>query len=164
MPGGALYLELQEQKKRLVAETAGLREIGSTVDSALRNRVQKARHWLKEVIAAPLVEPVATAAMESAIKKLEACTTEQTEVSLAAVASEAEQLKAALSRAGRPSVQQRETNYPAALKIYQTLKTDSPQESLVNPVKALRLERPVKPGSLAEKLHTEHPVARAIVS
>ena len=240
MPGGALYLELQEQKKRLVGETTRLRDIGSTVDSALRNRVQKARQWLKEVVAAPLAEPVATAAMEAAIKKLEACTTDQTETALASVASEAEQLKVALSRAVRPAVQQlnelrdrkgrlreeitllesgqlpfpttvlnalneelpaegrtpaaqplcklcevtdeewrpaievaftrkfavvvSETNYPAALKMYQALKADSPQESLLNPVKALRLERPVKPGSLAEKLHTEHPVARAIVS
>jgi len=47
-----------------------------------------------------------------------------------------------------------ETNYSAALQIYQALKSDSPPESLVNPVKALRLERSVKPGSLAEKLHT----------
>ena len=57
-----------------------------------------------------------------------------------------------------------EANYPAAFKIYQAVKSDSPQESLVHPAKALKLERPVKPGSLAEKLRTEHPVARAIIS
>ncbi len=57
-----------------------------------------------------------------------------------------------------------ELNYDAALKIYHELKVDSPQESLVHPVKALRLARAVKPGSLAEKIQTEHPVARAIVS
>lgn len=240
MPGGALYLELQEQKKRLVGEITRLQGIGSTVDSALRNRVQKACQWLKEVVAAPLAELVTTTAMGAAIKKLEACAADQTEVALAAVASEAEQLKGALGRAARPAVQQlnevrdrkgrlreeitllesgqlpfpttvlnalneelpregrtpaaqtlcklcevtdeewrpavevaftrkfavviSETDYPAALKIYQALKADAPQESLVNPMKALRLDRPVKPGSLAEKLHTQHPVARAIVS
>ena len=57
-----------------------------------------------------------------------------------------------------------DANYPAALKIYQGLKAESPQESLIHPGKALRLARPVKPGSLAEKLQAEHPIARAIVS
>lgn len=240
MPGGALYLELKEQVKKLVGESTRLREIGSTVDSALRNRVQKARQWLKEVISAPLAEAVATAAMEDAIKKLESCAVDETDAALAGVAGEAEQLKAALSRAIRPTSQQlndvrdrkgrlreeitllengqlpfpttvlnalneelptegrtppaqplcklcevvdedwrpaievafsrkfaivvSESNYAAALKVYQGVKGDSPQESLVHPAKALRLERPVKPGSLAEKLRAEHPVARAIIS
>jgi len=57
-----------------------------------------------------------------------------------------------------------ESNYDTALKIYHELKADSPQESLVHPTKALRLARAVKPGSLAEKIQTEHSVARAIVS
>jgi hypothetical protein len=57
-----------------------------------------------------------------------------------------------------------EANYEPALRLYHELKADSPQESLVHPAKALRLARPVKPGSLAEKLQAEHPVARAIVS
>ena len=106
MPGGALYLELKEQVKKLVGESTRLREIGSTVDSALRNRVQKARQWLKEVISAPLAEAVATAAMEDAIKKLESCAVDETDAALAGVAGEAEQLKAALSRAIRPTSQQ----------------------------------------------------------
>jgi hypothetical protein len=57
-----------------------------------------------------------------------------------------------------------EANYEKALKIYHELKSDSPQESLIHPVKALRLARAVKPGSLAEKVQAEHPVARALVS
>ena len=57
-----------------------------------------------------------------------------------------------------------EASYESALRIYHGLKTDSPHESLVNPAKALRLARPVMPGSLAEKLQTDHPVVRAIVS
>jgi uncharacterized coiled-coil protein SlyX len=56
-----------------------------------------------------------------------------------------------------------EANYDKALKIYHGLGSDAPQESLINPAKALRLTKPVKPGSLAEKLRAEHPVARAIV-
>ncbi len=240
MPGGALYLELKEQVRKLASETIRLQEIGTTVDSALRNRVQKARQWLKEVASAPLDEAMPSAAMEEAIKKLESCAVEQTETALAGVASEAEQLKAALSRAIRPSSQElagirerkgrlseeivllergqlpfpttvlnslnqnlpaegrippaqplcklcevtdeewrpaievafsrkfavvvSEANYPAALKLYHAVKNDSPQESLVHPAKALKLERPVKSGSLAEKFRTEHPVARAIIS
>jgi hypothetical protein len=57
LPDGDLYLELQEQKKRLAAESSRLTDIGNTVDSALRNRVQKARHWVMEVKKAPLPEP-----------------------------------------------------------------------------------------------------------
>ncbi|MFN7138588.1 MAG: ATP-binding protein, partial [Limisphaerales bacterium] len=54
-----------------------------------------------------------------------------------------------------------EANYPQAVKIYHGLKSDSPQESLIHPVKALRITKPARPGSLAEKLRAEHPVARA---
>ena len=74
LPGGDLYLELQEQKKRLVTESSRLSDIGSTVDSALRNRVQMARHWLKEVSAAPLIKaPVLQAhrpVLESAVERM----------------------------------------------------------------------------------------------
>ncbi|HOW64769.1 MAG TPA: SbcC/MukB-like Walker B domain-containing protein [Candidatus Paceibacterota bacterium] len=240
LPGGDLYLELQEQKKRLVAESSRLRDVGNTVDSALRNRVQKARQWLKEVQTAPLSEPMDTAPMEAAIKKLEGCAKEQTEPSLAGIGSGAGDLKAALSRAIGPTERKlrdirdqkgllrdevtllangqlpfpttvlnilnqnlpaggrtppaqplcklcevadeewraaievafnrkfaivvSDADYPAAVKIYQGLQAESPRESLIHPGKALRLARPVKPGSLAEKLRAEHPVARAIVS
>lgn len=57
-----------------------------------------------------------------------------------------------------------ESNYDQAVKIYHELKSDSPQESLIHPIKALRLTKPVRPGSLAEKIRSEHPVARAIVN
>ena len=89
LPGGGLYLHLQEEKKRLVADSSRLKEIGNTVDSALRNRVQKARQWLNEVRTAPLPEPVDAAHMEAVIKKLESCTKDQTEPALASIAGEA---------------------------------------------------------------------------
>ena len=103
LPGGDLYLELQEQKKRLVAESSRLKDIGNTVDSALRNRVQKARQWLKEVRTAPLTEPVDAAPMEAAIKKLEGCAKDQTEPALAGDCRRSRELKAALSRAVGPT-------------------------------------------------------------
>ena len=240
LPGGGLYLHLQEEKKRLVADSSRLKEIGNTVDSALRNRVQKARQWLNEVRTAPLPEPVDAAHMEAVIKKLESCTKDQTEPALTSIAGEADALKAALRRASGPAesklrairdqkgglrdevtllangqmpfpttvlnalnqslpaagrtppaqplcklcevtdeawraaievafnrkfaVVVSDANYPAALTIYKGLKAESPQESLIHPGKALRLARPVKPGSLAEKLQADHPIARAIVS
>jgi hypothetical protein len=240
LPGGDLYLELQQQKKRLVAESSRLKEIGNTLDSALRNRVQKARQWLKEVRTAPLSEPVDTAPLEAAVKKLEGCSADQTEPALAGIAGGADDLKVALSRAvgpterklreirdqkgrlrdevallangqlpfpttvlnalnqnlpsagrtppaqplcklcevtdeeWRPAIEVAfnrkfaivvsDADYPAAVKIYQGLKAESPQESLIHPGKAFRLARQVKPGSLAEKLQAEHPIARAIVS
>lgn len=240
MPGGALYLELQGQVNRLSAEISRLRQIGTTVDSALRNRVQKARQWLQETTSAPLPEPIPTSALQSAIKHLESCPIDQSDAALADLALQTDQLKAALSRAIRPSAQQlseirerksqlrdeitllengqlpfpttvlntlnqqllsadrapaaqplcklcevtdeswrpaievaftrkfaivvSEANYPAALQIYHDLKNDSPLESLVHPVKTLHLTQTPKPGSLAEKIHSDHPVARAIIN
>ncbi len=239
LPGGDLYLELREQEKRFAAEVSKLKQIGDTLDSALRNRVRKAGQWLNEVRTAPLSEPVDAAAMEAAVRELEGCAKDRTETALAAVASEAEQLKAALSRALRPTNQKlaeareqgavlrnevsllengqlpfpttvlnalnqqlprdgrtppaqplcklcevideewraaievafdrkfaivvSEENYPAALKIYEGMKEESPRESLVHPAKALRSAHPIKPGSLAEKLQADHPVARAVL-
>ena len=55
-----------------------------------------------------------------------------------------------------------EGNFERALKLYQELRADSPQESLINSRKAKA--RTIQPGSLAEKIKTEHPVARAIIS
>jgi hypothetical protein len=57
-----------------------------------------------------------------------------------------------------------EANYAQAMNIYHELKVDSPHESLVDPTKAMSLSEPIHPGSLAEKIQTEHPVARAVVS
>jgi Putative exonuclease SbcCD, C subunit len=57
-----------------------------------------------------------------------------------------------------------ESNYEQAVGIYHEMKSDSPQESLIHPGKALRLSKPVRPGSLAEKIRADHPVARAVVN
>ena len=55
-----------------------------------------------------------------------------------------------------------------AVKIYHRMPKRGPdptfRESLIDPSKALELKRPVKSGSLAEKLETNHPVAGAIIS
>jgi DNA repair exonuclease SbcCD ATPase subunit len=60
-------------------------------------------------------------------------------------------------------------HYDQAETIYHSLKAsdfggDSSRESLVNPVKALKLKKNIRPGSLAEQLRCHHPVAEAIVS
>ena len=60
-------------------------------------------------------------------------------------------------------------DYDAAEKIYHSLKAtelggETGRESLINPVKALKGKKPVRPGSLAEKLRATHPVAEAIIS
>ena len=55
--------------------------------------------------------------------------------------------------------------YDAAERIYHELKTAGPgQESLVNPTRALKFAAKPKPGSLAEKIETRHPVAAALVN
>lgn len=59
-------------------------------------------------------------------------------------------------------------HYERAEKVYHALKAselgpEAGRESLINPTKALRLKKPARPGSLAEKLTTENPVADAII-
>lgn len=54
-------------------------------------------------------------------------------------------------------------HYDLAERIYGELKQDTRGESLVNPMQALELRGLVQPGALAEKILTEHPVARKIV-
>lgn len=60
-------------------------------------------------------------------------------------------------------------HYERAERIYHELKAselgnETGRESLINPAKALKLKKTVRPGSLAEKLRTSHPVAEAVVS
>ena len=60
-------------------------------------------------------------------------------------------------------------NYEAAEKLYHQLKAfelggDTGRESLINPTKALKLKKTLRPGSLAEKLKCKDSVAEAIVN
>ncbi len=54
-------------------------------------------------------------------------------------------------------------DYPQALRIYRDFQHDSPQESLVDPERALARKSKLQPNSLAEKIASEHPVARAVL-
>ena len=53
-------------------------------------------------------------------------------------------------------------DYDQAERLYREWKEDS-RESLINPTHALEMRGEINPGSLAEKIDVEHPVARAIV-
>lgn len=55
-------------------------------------------------------------------------------------------------------------HYDEAEQIYHQMREEARGESLVNPTKALKLKRPVRAGSLAEKLTTNDKVAEAIIS
>ena len=60
-------------------------------------------------------------------------------------------------------------HYEQAEKIYYGLKAselgnETGRESLINPNKAAKLKKLIRPGSLAEKLTTSHPVAESMVS
>lgn len=57
-----------------------------------------------------------------------------------------------------------EDDFDRAEIIYRDLKSETARESLVNPRHALELAGKVRPGSLAEKLETSHPVAAALVA
>jgi len=54
-------------------------------------------------------------------------------------------------------------DYDEAERIYHELRDEARGESLINPHQALKLSPEVKSGSLAEKIETSHPVARAIL-
>jgi hypothetical protein len=54
-------------------------------------------------------------------------------------------------------------DYPEALRIYKELQHDSPQESLVDPARALARRPKVQENSLAGKFDSSHPVARAVL-
>lgn len=60
-------------------------------------------------------------------------------------------------------------HYDAAEKIYHGLKAsdlgaETGRESLINPLRAQKLKKSVRPGSLASQLRCSHPVAEAIVA
>jgi uncharacterized protein YPO0396 len=55
-------------------------------------------------------------------------------------------------------------HYDEAERIYHQMREEARGESLVNATKALKLKRPVRAGSLAEKLTTNDEVAEAIIS
>lgn len=60
-------------------------------------------------------------------------------------------------------------NYDQAEEIYRNLSAsdlagENGRESLINPIKALKLKKQIQPGSLAEKIECSHPVAAALVS
>jgi len=60
-------------------------------------------------------------------------------------------------------------NYEQAEKIYHQLKAselggEMGRESLINPTKALKLKKPARPGSLAEKLRCKDAVAEAVMN
>jgi hypothetical protein len=57
----------------------------------------------------------------------------------------------------------RPQDFPEALKIYREFRQDSPQESLVNPERATARSPKAQAGSLAAKLASDHPVARAVI-
>ncbi|MFA7344627.1 MAG: SbcC/MukB-like Walker B domain-containing protein [Terrimicrobiaceae bacterium] len=57
-----------------------------------------------------------------------------------------------------------EEDFDRAEAVYRDLKNEASRESLVHPGQALELRGTAKPGSLAEKLETGHPIAAALVN
>jgi hypothetical protein len=55
-------------------------------------------------------------------------------------------------------------DYDGAERIYHELREETRGESLVNPDQAMKLPQEIQPGSLAEKIETSHPIARAIIN
>lgn len=57
-----------------------------------------------------------------------------------------------------------EEHYESAARLLHGLREPTPNESLVNPIAALQSNREPTPGSLAEKLTSDHPIARALLN
>jgi hypothetical protein len=102
-PNGDVYLFLKEQNRNLDIAIEGLRAVGTRVDDALRNRAKKARQWLNDALATRQIQSADTTAFSDAVKELEGCEVAASECALKTVIDEAEQVKAILSRAIRPS-------------------------------------------------------------
>src|SRR5690606_22021028 len=56
-----------------------------------------------------------------------------------------------------------DADYDIAEKVYHQLKDEAKGESLVNPMDVKALQTSAREGSLAKKLETSHPIARALV-
>lgn len=99
---GQAYLFLRSRNAELVREIEQLRAVGTRLDSALRQRVQNAKTWCKEVDGAPVAGDLDISPLENAIRDLEACEASRSEDALNALAVVVEQIKIALSSAMRP--------------------------------------------------------------
>src|SRR5207248_8385726 len=53
-PEGQLYSYIKSENEKLVGRIAELREIGTTLDSALDSRIRRSHAWVKQVAALPL--------------------------------------------------------------------------------------------------------------
>ena len=239
--GGALFLEIKQQNKILVAKIERLKETGRTLDSALASRVRNARQWVKDVAALPLtLDAQSVTTVERGIATMENGGIAGFHKSFNALREAAQKLAAEVSRLAQPTLGQlskvraqlgelreqiaalaigklpfptrlldalnssllargadlparhlRElcevaderwrpaievafkrkfavvvdaADYDAAEKIYFDLRHEAPNESVLNPAKALKQKREAKTGSLAEKITASHPTAAAIVS
>jgi energy-coupling factor transporter ATP-binding protein EcfA2 len=245
-PEGQLYSYIKRDNEGLVHKIAELREIGTSLESALENRARRARSWAKQIAALPLdLEATPVDALDAAISKVENGRLAVADETLRALALVANKVAAEISRAARskidrltelrrelgvlrdevtalkqgrlpfpgrvldalngglPSVGKEQParylcqlcevkderwrpaieiafgrkfaivvaqqHYDKAEQIYHQLGVDQlghevGRESLINSDKALKLARPAKRGSLAEKIETYHPVAAALVS
>lgn len=239
LPGGADYVTIKARLKTLTGEIERFKEIGTTLESAVRARVRHARSWLIQAHSIPLPSPLDLTTLNHATQRLESCALNQTDTALRTLAEAVETTKQEINRITRPTRERleglrstlgalreeitmlehgippgprlllnalnealprqghdlparqlrdlcevtderwraaievafnrkfavvvAEDHYDQALRIYHALRAECPQESLVHPIKALRLQRPAQPGSLAEKIQADHPIARALV-
>lgn len=245
-PEGQLYNELNTQKAELQQKITDLKEIGSTVESALATRILNAKAWLSLLRALPVkLNNKAVIDVDVALDAVQVGGVQRAHETLTTLASAASAAAAEVSvatqeqfarlaeiqermeslgqeiaalRIGRlpfptrlldilntqlprsrsgPSAQHlRELcevtdefwrsaievaftrkfavvvspeHYEQAEKIYHGLTAaelghGAGRESLVNPVKALKMKKAVRAGSLAQKITTSHPVAAAVIS
>ena len=101
---GKLFLHLKSENQKLSGQIARLREVGTTLDSALALRVRSARTWLDHVRRLPLVLDGADyTAAERAVDRVEAGGLAAAEETLRSLSDAVGKVAAEVSRAIRPT-------------------------------------------------------------
>lgn len=105
-PGGDTYLFIKAENQSLVANIARLKEVGTSLETALSSRIRAARAWIKDVAKLPLdLDAPSVEHVERAIDAVEADGLAQAEDSLRALGEGAQKAAAEVSRAARPTLE-----------------------------------------------------------
>jgi hypothetical protein len=245
-PGGDTYLFIKSENQQLAARIAELKDIGTSIESALGSRVRAAKTWIGTVRKLPFeLDVKLVEAVERAIERMAVGGAAKADDTLRELGDAAKRTSMEVSRAVRPiserlaqvrselgalreevaalklgrlpfptkvldglnygllsfgnesparhlaqlcevnderwraaievaftrkfAIVVAQEHYDDAARIYHEMRAgalgrDVGRESLINPTKALKLPGQIKPGSLAEKIETRHPVAAAIVT
>src|SRR5205085_324965 len=104
-PEGQLYSYIKSENEKLVGRIAELREIGTTLDSALDSRIRRSHAWVKQVAALPLsLDASHFELFEHALARLGQGRLAEAENTLRVLGEASHKLASAVSHAARTTV------------------------------------------------------------